>query len=62
MDTEEKPIRLGPLLFLGMCIGPDRLLVVPLQYIYIYYQYRDTTIQRMTIRRMLIERHFWLHC
>ena len=23
---------------------------------------RDTTIQRMTIRRMLIERHFWLHC
>ena len=22
---------------------------------------RDTTIQRMTIRRMLIERHFWLH-
>ena len=25
-------------------------------------QNRDTTIQRMTIRRMLIERHFWLHC
>ena len=23
---------------------------------------RDTTIQQMTIRRMLIERHFWLHC
>ena len=23
---------------------------------------RDTTIQRMTIRRMLIERHFWLNC
>ena len=22
----------------------------------------DTTIQWMTIRRMLIERHFWLHC
>ena len=25
-------------------------------------KYRDTTIQRMTIRWMLIERHFWLHC
>ena len=24
--------------------------------------FRDTTIQRMTIRQMLIERHFWLHC
>ena len=27
-----------------------------------YQTTRDTTIQRMTIRRILIERHFWLHC
>ena len=26
-----------------------------------YMMMHDTTIQRMTIRRMLIERHFWLH-
>ena len=30
--------------------------------IMLYLLTRDTTIQRMTIRRMLIERHFWLHC